>query len=125
MERNEAIEIPFGVFDSELKGWEYTIPEGMEAEIKDGKIIVREKESEDEKRVVELKTFIAHCNGFNKANRQKAFDLIDALHPQTQWKPSDEQIISLDTAIAWCIGKKEKVALKLLLSDLKKLRAKL
>jgi len=49
MERSEIIEIPFGAFDSELKGWEYTIPEGMEAEIKDGKIIVREKESEDER----------------------------------------------------------------------------
>ena len=39
----DTIEIPFGAKDSELKGWEYTIPEGMEAEIKDGKIIVREK----------------------------------------------------------------------------------
>lgn len=44
-----SIEIPLEAKDSELKGWEYTIPEGMEAEIKDGKIIVREKESEDEK----------------------------------------------------------------------------
>ena len=43
------IEIPFGAFDSELKGWEYTIPEGYTAEIKDGKIIVKEKESEDER----------------------------------------------------------------------------
>lgn len=42
-------EIPFGAKDSELKGWEYTIPEGMEAIIKDGKVIVREKQSEDEK----------------------------------------------------------------------------
>jgi len=49
MERSEIIEIPFGAKDSELKGWEYTIPEGMEAVIKDGKIIVREKESEDER----------------------------------------------------------------------------
>ena len=49
MEAKESIEIPFGAFDSELKGWEYTIPEGMEAVIKDGKIIVREKESEDER----------------------------------------------------------------------------
>jgi hypothetical protein len=40
--------IPFGAKDSELKGWEYTIPENMEAEIKDGKIIVRPKGSEDE-----------------------------------------------------------------------------
>ena len=44
-----SIEIPLGAKDSELKSWEYTIPEGMEAEIKDGKIIVREKESEDER----------------------------------------------------------------------------
>ena len=39
----KEIEIPFGAKDSELKGWEYTIPEGMEAEIKDGKIVVKEK----------------------------------------------------------------------------------
>lgn len=39
----KEIEIPLGAKDSELKGWEYTIPEGMEAEIKNGKIIVREK----------------------------------------------------------------------------------
>ena len=45
----KEIEIPLGAKDSELKGWEYTIPEGMEAEIKDGKIVVREKESEDER----------------------------------------------------------------------------
>ena len=45
----KGIEIPFGAKDSELKGWEYTIPEGMEAEIKDGKIVVREKESEYER----------------------------------------------------------------------------
>ena len=44
----KIIEIPFGAFDSELKGWEYTIPEGMEAKIENGKIIVREKEGEDE-----------------------------------------------------------------------------
>lgn len=43
------IEIPFGANDSELKGWEYTIPDGMEAIVKDGKVIVREKESKDEK----------------------------------------------------------------------------
>lgn len=42
----KEIEIPFGAKDSELKGWEYTIPEEMEAEIMDGKIIVREKKPE-------------------------------------------------------------------------------
>lgn len=43
------IDIPFGAKDSELKGWEYTIPEGMEAIIKDRKVIVKEKASEDER----------------------------------------------------------------------------
>lgn len=47
--KTKDIQIPFGAQDSELKGWEYTIPEGMEAIIKDGKVIVREKESEDER----------------------------------------------------------------------------
>ena len=49
MDYEKTIEIPFGAYDSELKGWEYTIPEGMEAEIKDGKIIVKQKESEHER----------------------------------------------------------------------------
>ena len=49
MDYEKKIDIPFGAHDSELKGWEYTIPEGMEAIIKDGKVIVREKESEDER----------------------------------------------------------------------------
>lgn len=56
-EEKSKIEIPFGAKDSELCGWEYTIPEGMEAEIVDGKVIVRKKESEDErirKRLIEL-----------------------------------------------------------------------
>ena len=52
----------------------------------------------------------------------KECDWLKSLKERYTWKPSDEQIISLDTAIAWCIGDKEKVALKLLLSDLKKLK---
>lgn len=68
MEENEMkeIEIPFGAKDSELKGWEYTIPEGMEAEIKDGKIIVRKKLPEltlfEQHLLVCLqKVYYAHC----------------------------------------------------------------
>ena len=45
----EIIEIPFGAKDSELQEWTYTIPEGMEAEIKDGRIIIKRKESDDER----------------------------------------------------------------------------
>ena len=48
-QENNVIDIPFGAHGSELKGWEYTIPEGMEAIIKDGKVIVKEKASEDER----------------------------------------------------------------------------
>ena len=55
---DKKIDIPFGAKDSELKGWEYTIPEGMEAVIKDGKVIVKEKESEDERIIREIKQFI-------------------------------------------------------------------
>lgn len=45
----EIIEIPFGASDSELQEFEMTIPEGMTAKIKDGKIIVNKAESEDER----------------------------------------------------------------------------
>ena len=62
----KGTEIPFGAKDSELKGWEYTIPEGMEAEIKDGKIVVREKKPEltlfEQHLLVYLqKVYYAHC----------------------------------------------------------------
>lgn len=45
----KEIEIPFGAFDSELQGFEYTIPDGYTAEIVDGKVIVKKEESEDER----------------------------------------------------------------------------
>jgi hypothetical protein len=83
---------------------------------------------EDEKRVVELKTFIANCNGFNKANRQKAFDLIDALHPQTQWKPSDEQMETLQFAHNRIVimhdshAENDASIIRSLIDDLKKLK---
>ena len=59
----------------------------------------QEWSEEDKKRVVELKTFIAKCNGFNKANQQKAFELIDELRPQPHWKPSEEHFQGLRRAI--------------------------
>ena len=46
---DKEIEIPFGAKDSELKGWEYTVPEGMKARIEGNKIILEPKESEDER----------------------------------------------------------------------------
>lgn len=54
----ENKEIPFGAKDSELYKFEYTIPEGYEARIEDGKVIVKKKESEDERiRKALVKTF--------------------------------------------------------------------
>ena len=47
--KETKIEIPFGANDSELCECEYTIPSGCEAKIKDGKIIIRKVESDDEK----------------------------------------------------------------------------
>jgi len=54
----EFIEIPFGAIDSELMEWEYQIPEGYEAQIKDGKVIVKKKEPELTEFEQELATII-------------------------------------------------------------------
>ena len=54
----KGIEIPFGAKDSELCGWEYTIPEGMEATIVDNKIVVQKKESEDERIIKAIKSAV-------------------------------------------------------------------
>lgn len=45
----ENKEIPFGAKDSELYKFEYAIPEGMEAIIDGNKVIIRKKESKDER----------------------------------------------------------------------------
>ena len=47
---------------------------------------------EDESKIVKLKSLIAQCNGFNKENRNKAFELIDSIKPRHTWKPSKEQM---------------------------------
>lgn len=64
----KTIDIPFGANDSELKGWEYTIPEGMEAIVQDGKVVVRQKESEDE---IHRKWILEYLyDGLRKADEQ-------------------------------------------------------
>ena len=66
----KEIEIPFGAKDSELCRREYTIPEGYEAEVKDGKVIVRKKEeplTEFEKKVFDI-AWIAISLGINAQN---------------------------------------------------------
>lgn len=72
---------------------------------------------EDKMKIVELKTFIAQCNGFDKENRKKAFDMIDSLRPQPHWKPSEEQMDALETAVSSL----QSSALESLYNKLKKL----
>ena len=56
----ENKEIPFGAKDSELYKFEYTIPEGYEARIENGKVIVTKKDSEDERIRKELIEYLTH-----------------------------------------------------------------
>lgn len=93
MKTKESIEIPLGAKDSELKGWEYTIPEGMEAIIENGKIIVREKESEDER---VRKHLVKHFQNKTKEdwNGMPVKDILAWLEKQgkekTTWVKEDE-----------------------------------
>ena len=89
MKEKEIIEIPFGAFDSELCDFEYTIPEGHETEIKDGKVIVRKTKSEDEKIRKELIDIVKkyssryfvdlskHINYLKKQGEQKPVEPTD------------------------------------------------
>lgn len=125
MEKKD-IEIPFGAFDSELGGWEYTIPEGYEAVVENGKVIVRKSESEDEKIRKDL------INGFEFYREHgeywgtekfplKITDIIAWLEKGEQkpaetkdlrtWKPSEEQIEAVRIAAeigtandSWAMG---------------------
>ena len=75
---NKSIEIPFGAKDSELGGWEYTIPEGFEAVIENGKVKVRKTESEDEKIRKALMQNLKERFG-TKGNMGKGLDMPDVL----------------------------------------------
>jgi len=79
----KTIEIPFGAKDSELKGWEYTIPEGMEAEIKDGKIILKEN---DERIRSFLYDFIKICDWSEKQYppREKCLAYLEKLKAEIE-----------------------------------------
>ena len=85
----DMIEIPFGAKDSELKGWEYTIPEGMEAVIEDGKVIVRVKESEDERIRKEIIAFLKHYHTGQGESVRYDDDWIVYLEKQKEQKPAE------------------------------------
>lgn len=88
---NDYKDKPVEVWNAYIRGKAVGIEIGKQKEQQPA-----EWSGEDDKRVAELKTFIAQCNGFSKANRQKAFELIDALRPQPHWKPSEEQMKALN-----------------------------
>ena len=90
----KTIEIPFGAKDSELKGWEYTIPENMEAEIKDGKIIVREKENEDEKIRKQIIGFFSGRYALCNINTKEAIAYLEKQKEQ-KWSPSEREMGAL------------------------------
>lgn len=91
-QENDVIDIPFGAKDSELKGWEYTIPEGMEAIIKDGKVIVREKESEDERIIEEIKFAVLQMKTTREDTRQRCLTWLEKQKEQNPAEWSEDII---------------------------------
>ena len=99
----ENIEIPLGAFDSELGGWQYTIPAGFEAAIENGKVIIRKSESEDEwmvnfikKQLFNIKKTITE-NYELDAKLTKAIDWLERQGEQKpEWSDADENTL-LDT----------------------------
>lgn len=112
--KDNTIEIPFGAKDSELNKFEYTIPEGYEAEIKDGKVIVKKKESEDER----IRTALLRCCDDLEKGKVGCIAKEDVpairayLEKQkeqkpTEWSEEDETAFS---DLMWCIEKARKSA---------------
>lgn len=94
---DQTIEIPFGAKDSELTHWECTIPEGMEAEIKDDKVIIKKKDSDDERIRKDIVDFIkSHTDEFEKSTdcwdmlawleKQKEGNLVERKYVQEAYK---------------------------------------
>jgi hypothetical protein len=71
----KEIEIPFGAYDSELYYQEITIPEGFEATIQDGKVILKRKETEDEQHRKWILEYL--YDGLRKSDEQ--------FKPQFEW----------------------------------------
>ena len=92
---DDIIEIPFGAKDSELYEFKYTIPEGYEARIEDGKVIVQKKESEDER----IRKFI---------KEELEFSLV-SLDPTIAQEQGKEREKKLKGAIAWLERQKEHI----------------
>lgn len=92
-ESKKTIEIPFGAKDSELYKFEYTIPEGYEARIEDGKVIVTKKESEDERiRKILIHIVKGACDKYGikyKGDEITEEKLLAYLEKQKEQKPAE------------------------------------
>ena len=107
MKREKAIEIPFGAKDSELIKWEYTIPEGMEAEIKDGKVIIKKAESEDERIRKELKEAFEAYDIESTWNGIPIRSIFAWLEKQKEQKPAEWSDYKDKVNIPYCSSEPE------------------
>ena len=60
MKIQKEIILPVSAENCDLQEWAFTVPEGMEAVVENGKVIIRKKESDDETVRKELIEFINH-----------------------------------------------------------------
>ena len=84
--KNNEIEIAFGAKDSELIEATYHIPDGMEAIIEGDKVIIRKKESEDERTRKEIISLVLKVMGREKDNlNDENYDkMLDWLEKQSK-----------------------------------------
>ena len=107
--KRNFIEIPFGAKDSETLGWEYTIPDDMEAKIESGKIIVRKKESEDEKIRKWIYNYIERVGKTWGKQPITYTQILAWLEKQKPVEWSEEDETALQDAL-WCIEQARKQA---------------
>ena len=85
-------DLAFGAYDSEMQGWSYTIPEGFTAEIKDGQVIVKRAESEDEMIRKGLIDYLKADMEYNPSQYPQFYDrAIAYLEKQKEQKPTEKQ----------------------------------
>jgi hypothetical protein len=100
------------------------IPEGYEARIEGNKVILKQKESEDERMINELQGFLSSYGSdyFGTGEWQKFDDWLERQKEQKpHWKPSEKQMEELEYGIGLLGNMNVANALRELYSDLKKL----
>lgn len=120
----KEIEIPFGAKDSELQEVTYYIPKGFHAEIDDDKIVIKkgdQKPTWSEGDEMMLESVLDKIGDLGTGEMCKEW--LKSLRPQSHWRPSDEQVEALQTAIG-IVGELTPTAslLKEIREQLKKLK---